>query len=168
MSLPNTTGTIIATGFNCQVRAGTSSADAKAIALVASFQANEDFQVQEATVLGNLGPVSLDPQGYTCSITLDGFLPAKGAIPGGEQQYSADEGKVAIANIVEKQTRENITLQGSLYKTEYLDFYNKKSGTVLASFNGVVLTSYGVSVEGNAYVRNNVQMRALEMIRAKA
>jgi hypothetical protein len=168
MALPNLTGTIIATGFNCQVRAGTDRGDAKAIALVASFQATEDFQVQEATVLGNLGPVSLDPQGYTCSITLDGFLPTKGAIPNGEQQYSADEGKVGIANVFEKQTRENITLQGSLYKMEYLDFYNKKAGKVLASFKGVVLTSYGINAEGNSYVRNNVQMRALEMIRAKA
>jgi hypothetical protein len=166
MALPNVTGTIIATGFNCFVRVGTGPADAKPIALVASFQANEDFQVQEATVLGNLGPVALDPQGYTCTITMDGFLPAKGVIPEGQQQYARDEGKVAITNVVKDQTREKFMEQASINKTAYLDFYNKKAGKVLGAFKGAILTSYGISADGNAYVRNNVQMRALEMIRA--
>jgi hypothetical protein len=164
MAFPNTTGMIIAAGYNCQVR----TRDKQPIALVASFQANEDFQVQEATVIGNLGPVSLDPQGYTCTITMDGFLPAKGFIPEGEQQYDeTGGGRVAITNIFKDATRENIMLQGAVVKIDYLEFYNRKSGQVLASFNGVVLTSYGISVEGNAYARNNVQMRALQMIRAK-
>jgi hypothetical protein len=166
MALPNVTGTIIASGFNCQVRAGTGPADAKPIALVASFQANEDFQIQEATVLGNLGPVALDPQGYTCTITMDGFLPAKGVIPEGQQQYSADKGKVAITNVVKDQTRERFMESGAISKTEYLDFYNRKAAKVLAAFKGAILSSYGISAEGSAYVRNNVQMRALEMIRA--
>ncbi|MDR1176636.1 MAG: hypothetical protein LBK83_14325 [Treponema sp.] len=167
MSTPNITGTIIATGYNCQVRVGANAKDAKPIALVASFQANEDFQVQEATVIGNLGPIALDPQGYTCSITMDGFLPAKGVIPDGEQQYDvAGDGTTAITNVVKDQTRAKFMDQGDISKIEYLHFYNKKSGKVLASFKGVILTSYGINVEGSAYVRNNVQMRALEMIRA--
>jgi hypothetical protein len=166
MALPNVTGTIIAAGYNCQARAGTNQSDAKPIALVASFQANEDFQVQEATVLGNLGPVALDPQGYTCTITMDGFLPAKGVIPEGQQQYDRDEGKVALTNVVKDQTREKFMETGAISKIEYLDFYNKKAGKVLAAFKGAILTSYGINAEGNAYVRNNVQMRALEMIRA--
>jgi hypothetical protein len=166
MGLPNTTGTIIALGFNCQVRAGTNEGDAKAIALVASFQATEDFQVQDATVIGHLGPVSLDPQGYTCSITLDGFLPYRGVIPGGAQQYSGDDGKVSVTNIVADQTREKFMESAIVSKLEYVDFYNKKAGKVLASFSGVILTSYGISAEGSAYVRNNVQFRALSMNRA--
>jgi cytoskeletal protein CcmA (bactofilin family) len=46
-------------------------------------------------------------------------------------------------------------------KIAYLDFYNKREAKVLASFEGVLITSDGINVEGNAYVRNNVQMRAL-------
>ncbi len=91
MALPNITGAIIATGYNCQVRVGSNASDAQPIALVTNFQATEDFQAQEATCIGNLGPVSIDPQGYTCTITIDGFLPAKKTIDG-EQQY-ADGGK---------------------------------------------------------------------------
>jgi hypothetical protein len=159
MATPNITGTIIATGFNCQVRVGTNQSDAQKIALVASFQANEDFQVQEATCLGTFGPVALDPQGYTCSITLDGFLPAKGKIDN-EIQYS-EGGKIAIGD--EIPDKDEFTEAAGLTKFEYLEFYNKKFEKVLASFEGVLITSYGINAEGNSYVRNNVQMRALSM-----
>jgi hypothetical protein len=165
MALPNVTGTIIASGYNCHVRVGSNAADAQPIALVASFQANEDFGVQDATVLGHLGPVALDPQSYTCSITMDGFLPAKGVLDNAIQY--ADGGKVAVTDVVKDQTREKFMDTASINKTEYLDFYNKKAGKVLASFKGAILTSYGINAEGSSYVRNNVQMRALEMIRAK-
>jgi hypothetical protein len=158
MATPNVTGAIIATGYNCQVRVGTNHADAEAIALVASFQANEDFQVQEATVLGNLGPVSLDPQGYTCSITLDGFLPSKKFKD--SPQY-AESGKISIGDKVPD--REDFALPGGMVKYEYLEFWNKRDQKTLASFKGILITSYGISAEGNAYVRNNVQARALSM-----
>jgi hypothetical protein len=160
MGLPNINGTIIATGYNCQVRVGNNHSDAQAIALVASFQATEDFQVQEATCIGNLGPVALDPQGYTCSITLDGYLPAKNKL-GGVQQYD-DGGKISLVDKIP--TRQEFTDQGNISaKFEYLEFFNKKAEKVLASFKGVLITSYGISADGSAYVRNNVQMRALEM-----
>jgi hypothetical protein len=161
MALPNVTGTIIATGYNCQVRVGTSAAAAEPIALVASFQANEDFQVQEATCIGNLGPVSLDPQGFTCSITLDGFIPAKGKLDNAIQY--ADGGRISIGDKIPDREEFVEPGAGGLIKFEYLDFYNKKAGKVLASFHGVLITSYGINAEGNSYVRNNVQMRALSM-----
>ncbi len=63
MALPNVTGEIIAQGYNCKVRVGTNPSNAQVVAMVASFQANEDFQVQEAVVIGHLGPNGLDPQG---------------------------------------------------------------------------------------------------------
>ena len=159
MALPNIDKTIIATGYNCQVRVGTNAADAKKIAMVASFQANEDFQVQEATCLGNLGPISLDPQGYNCSITLDGFLPAKRVLDG-EVQY-ADGGEKAIMDYVPDRAK-FMTEDGAMPKIVYLDFYNKQSKTILASFSGVLVSNNGISADGNAYAKNNVQMRALE------
>jgi hypothetical protein len=157
MALPNVTGTIIATGYNCHVRVGASSADAQPVALVASFQANEDFQAQEATCLGNLGPVAIDPQGYNCTISLEGFLPSKKTLDG-EIQY-ADGGKKAIMDYIP--TRAQYMEAGAVSKIAYLDFYNKKAGKILASFEGVLISSDGISAEGNSYVRNSVQMRAL-------
>ena len=157
MSLPNTTGAVIATGFNCQVRVGTSAADAAPIAMVASFKANEDFQVQDAVCLGTLGPVSVDPQGYTCTISLDGFLPSKGTI--NAKQYPGG-GTAAIMNHVPSRAR--IMDTGSVYKITYLDFFNRRDNTVLVAFTGVIVTSNGVNADGNLYVRNNVEMRALD------
>jgi len=157
MALPNITGAIIALGSNCQIRVGTSSSDAEPIALATSFQANEDFQAQEATCIGNLGPVSIDPQGYTCTITIDGFLPARKTLDG-NQQY-ADGGKKAIMDYIP--TRAQFMESGAMPKIAYMDFYNRKDATVLAGFEGVLITNDGMSVEGNAYARNNVQARAL-------
>jgi hypothetical protein len=155
--LPNITDTIIATGYNCHVRVGTNHVDAQTVALVTGFQANEDFQAQEAVCIGNLGPVSIDPQGYNCTITLDGFLPSKKTLDD-KQQY-ADGGKKAIMDYIP--TRAQYTESGEVPKIAYMEFYNKKARKVLAAFEGVLISSDGISVEGNAYVRNNVQCRAL-------
>jgi hypothetical protein len=159
MALPNIQDTIIATGYNCQVRIGTNSADAEhgVIAMVSSFQYTQDFQAQDATCIGNLGPVSIDPQGYMCTITLEGFLPAKKTLDD-VIQY-ADGGKKAIMDHVP--SRAQFMEGGAMPKIAYMDFYNKKEGKVLAAFEGVMITNEGSSVEGNSYVRNNVQMRAL-------
>jgi len=157
MALPNITGEIIAQGFNCHVRVGSNSSDAESIALVKSFQATEDFQVQEATCIGHLGPIALDPQGYNCSISIDGFLPFKKTLDGA-QQY-ADGGKIALMDIMP--TRAKFMDTGAIQKIAYLDFYNKKAGKVLSSFQGVLITSGVINVDGNAYAGNSVQARAL-------
>jgi len=157
-NLPNITETIIATGYNCHVRVGESVTNVEYLGMVTSFQANEDFQVQEATCIGNLGPISIDPQGYTCSITIDGFLPAKKKM-NGEQLYAGDS-KTAIMDYVPDRAKFMVE-DGDMPKIEYMDFYNKQSGEILCSFSGVLITNNGVSADGNTYVKNNVQMRAL-------
>jgi hypothetical protein len=159
-NLPNIEETIIATGYNCHVRVGQNAADAASniIGMATRFQANESFQLQEATCLGNLGPISLDPQGYTCSITVDSFLPAK-RVMDGKQMY-ADGGKKAIMDYVPDRAK-FMTEDGALPKIAYLDFYNKQSKTILCSFTGVVISDNGVTADANSYVNNNVQMRAL-------
>jgi hypothetical protein len=163
MPLPNITGEIIAQGYNCHVRIKkTESSNLEAIALVASFQATEDFQVQEAVCLGNLGPVALDPQGYTCQITFDGFLPYKGKL-NGNSPYDGTGG-TAMMDIMPM--REDYMEAGKFdNKIDYLELWNKKAG-VIAAFQGVIITNNGISVDGNAYARNNVQARALSRIKA--
>jgi hypothetical protein len=156
-NLPNITGSIIAMGYNCHVRVGTNAADAEPIAMVTSFQANEDFQAQDATCIGNLGPISIDPQGYNCTLTVDGFLPALKTLD--DKQLYGDGGKRAVMDYIP--TRAQFMQSGAMPKIAYMDFYNKRDGKVLASFEGVLITSNGISVEGNSYARNNVQMRAL-------
>ena len=150
----NITGAIIALGHNCKVVVD----GVKTIALVASFQANEDFQVQDAICLNHLGPVSIDPQGYTCTITMDGFLPSMKEKINYNGTTFGDE--ALMHNVPSRDTFMN----GSTQKFAKIDFVGKDSdgGDVpLASFEGVIVTSNGISAEGNSYVKNNVQMRAL-------
>ena len=159
-NFPNVTGEIIAQGYNCHLRVGTNSSDAENIALVASFQANEDFQVQDAICIGHLGPVALDPQGYTCTITIDGFLPFKGNELADGPGFYPESGKQALIGYVPTRAK---LMEGGYFgsKIAYMDFYNRKADKVLASFVGVLISNNGVSVDGNAYARNNVQARAL-------
>jgi hypothetical protein len=58
-------------------------------------------------------------------------------------------------------TRAQYMEAGAIPKIAYMDFYNKKAAKVLGAFEGVLISSDGISVEGNSYARNNVQMRAL-------
>jgi hypothetical protein len=157
MATPNTTGEIIAQGYNCNVRVGNSASDAQIIALVASFQANEDFGVQEANCVGHLGAVSIDPQSYNCTISINGFVPSRKVL-NNAQQYE-DGGKVSVMEFIP--TRAQFMDAGAITKIAYMDFYNKKTSTVLASFTGAIVTSDGIQVDGSAYVRNSVSMRAL-------
>ena len=111
MPLPNVTGEIISQGYNCHVRVGTNASDAQSIALVTTFRATEDFQVQEAVCIGNLGPVALDPQGYNCQLSIDGFLPFK-KILDGAQQYADRVPRVAAVGFDLRQDLRHLFLNG--------------------------------------------------------
>ena len=156
MALPNVTGEIIAQGYNCQVRVGTNPMDAVPIALVASFQIAEDFEVQDSRCINHHGPISIDSMGYRCTATLDGFLPSKRTLNG--QPPYAGGGDIAIMDLVPARAQFK---DGRQPKIAYMDFFNKK-GAILATLRCVMITSNGIGVEGNSYVRNNVQMMALE------
>ena len=53
------------------------------------------------------------------------------------------------------------TANGLKLTYQSLDFYNKDTETVLAKFYGVMLESDGGQVQGNAYARANITLRAL-------
>jgi hypothetical protein len=160
---PDIKGKTLAKGYNCFVRVSktdNATSPSNTIGYVTSFQANEDFQVQEATVLGNLGPIALDPQGYTCNIQIAAFIPAMktgliNAPAAGALAATPLEGDMPSRSGFMDDT--NATVE----KYSYLDFYDKKNGRVIAKFTGVLVTSNGVNAEGNAYVRHNVSMRAM-------
>ena len=156
----DTSGTVIAQGYNCFVRAKKESTDPlKTIGYVTSFQATEDFQVQEAVCLGNLGPIAVDPQGYTCNIQIAAFISSDTTSLTNAPKKDSDAVMALQDNIPD---REDFMENASIEKFAYLEFFNKKNSTKpIAKFTGVLVTSNGVQSEGNAYVRHNVSMRAL-------
>jgi hypothetical protein len=156
----DTSGTIVSQGYNCFVRAKKADSDPlKTIGYVTSFQATEDFGVQEAVCLGNLGPVALDPQSYTCTIQIGAFITSDTTNMTNAPKNGSDQ-VMALQDDVP--ARDDFMGDGAVEKFAYLEFVNKKrSDKPICKFTGVIITSNGVQSEGNAYVRHNVSMRAL-------
>ena len=160
---PDIHGRTIARGYNCFVRAS-KTADATSpsntIGYVTSFQATEDFSVQEAVCLGNLGPIAIDPQNYTCNIQIAAFIPAvKTSLVNAPQAGSM--AATALENDIPSRADFMDDSNSAVERYSYLDFYDKKNDRIVAKFTGVLVTSNGVQSEGNSYVRHNVSMRAL-------
>jgi hypothetical protein len=157
---PDTSGAVVAQGYNCFVRAKKAATDPlKTIGYVTSFQATEDFGVQEAVCLGNLGPVAIDPQSYTCTINIGAFITSDTTSLANAPKHGSDAVMALQENVPD---REDFMGDGAVEKFAYMEFINKKNATTpIAKFTGVIITSNGVQSEGNAYVRSNVAMRAL-------
>jgi hypothetical protein len=164
MATADISGKLLVQGYNCFVRVSTAenaTSANKTIGYVTSFQATEDFQVQEATVLGHLGPVAIDPQGYTCTINIAAFISADL----GNAPKKETDSAIAIEDTMPD--REEFMDAGNIEKFSYLEFWDKKNDRVVAKFTGVLVTSNGVQSEGNAYVRTNISMRALRWNKTK-
>jgi hypothetical protein len=157
-NMPNMEKRVVALGFDCIVRCGSSAAEAATnqLAFVARFEATENFQLGECGVLGYMGAVSIDPMNYNCQITMDGFVPNKREITAAQYE---DGGKKTILDYIP--SRQDFLASDGVYKIPYMDFYNENSSTIMASFTGAVFESSGMSASANEYVRNNVTMRAL-------
>ncbi len=149
MAFDTTTKQVLLSGANMMVRVGASAVSNSVVGLVSNVSFNENFQLQKANCLGKLGPVSIDPQDYSCEITIGAFVP-KSDLP--------ETGQVNIAASVP--LRGNALADGA--KFAYLDFYDDTN--ILAAFSGVIVASSGVQIEGGGYIRRNVQLQALERI----
>jgi hypothetical protein len=160
---PDIKGRAIAKGYNCFVRISktdNATSPSNTIGYVTSFQATEDFGVQEAVCLGNLGPIALDPQSYTCNIQIAAFIPAmKTALTNAPAAGSL--AATPLESDIPSRAGFMDDTNATVEKYSYLDFYDKKNDRIIAKFTGVLVTSNGVQSEGNAYVRHNVSMRAL-------
>lgn len=157
MPLPTADKKIIASGAWASVRVREKSSDPlKVIGLATDASYNEDFGIQQANVIGNLGAVSLDSQSYRCTIQIGTFVPEKKEQGG---QY-ADGGDTTLSDLLP--TRSDVMLNGKGKTFEYMDFYNKATGTVLNAFNHVVIESDGARINPNAYITNNIGLQAIE------
>ena len=160
---PDIRGQAIVRGYNCFVRVskdGSATSPTNTIGYVTSFQATEDFSVQEAVCIGNLGPIAIDPQGYTCNIQIAAFIPAvkttltNAPVSGSLTAAPLEDDVPSRASFMNDDGT-------AVERYSYLDFYDKKNDRIIAKFTGIIVTSNGVQSEGNAYVRHNVSMRAL-------
>lgn len=114
------------------------------IALASGCSYNEDFQVQPANVINNLGPISYDSQGYTCTLTID-ILVARD--------------KQEILQLIP--VRSQVKKDGKMPENT-VEFIDTADSVIINSFAGVVLNTDSVNVQPNTYVTGNLQFSAVE------
>lgn len=126
----------------------------QALGLAQGCSYDEDWNIQQANVLNHLGPISLDSQGYTCSITLSAFVPEK------VSTLYADGGEITIEDILPY--RDTVQEDGKGRNFDQLVFVNTATQKIIRSFSGVVVASNGEQVSPNAYVIENMRFLALK------
>ncbi len=126
----------------------------KALGIASGCSYDEDWAIQQANVLNHLGPISLDSQGYTCSITLSAFVPEK------TLTLYADGGEITIEDILPY--RDEVQIEGKGKEFDQLLFMNTATNKVLRSFSSVVVASNGEQISPNAYVTENVRFMAIK------
>lgn len=162
MPLPYVAENILAEGFRTYVRIGNNASDAKIVGFVESYTMNEDYQVQEARVLGQIMPISIDAQGYNCNISLSGFIPSKEVyekIRSGNAQMGYSLEKCLFSFVPDaRELMDNAVIM----KFPYLDFIeNISNPAVLAFAEGIIIANTSLNAQGTGYVKYNVSMKAL-------
>ena len=126
----------------------------KAVGLATGCSYDEDWSIQQANVINRLGPISLDSQGYSCSINMSVFVPEKKVV-----LYS-DGGEITIEDLLPY--RDDVQVDGKGKEFSQLLFLNTANQKVLRSFSGVVVASNGEQVSPNAYVTESMRFLCLK------
>ena len=137
-------------------------ADGNQLGLVSGASYDEDFVVTPANVIGYLGPVDYDCQGYTCSVTMQFFVPYSVLQnPGG--RGLPDGGNTTITDLLPN--RQSLQAQGGKpQQINDLIFVSILNDEVLTSFRNVMIGSNGSQISPNSYVTGNIRMLAVERV----
>ena len=150
---------LLTIGYRCQVRVGTSAADAQVIGFVDSAEMSKQIQTQKAQVLDSIFPASIDAQAISVSGRLTGFL-ASPAVFKGTQQFNGG-GKISLSSFNPKSSDfKNGTV---VSKFKYLDFYDEKKKLILGSIDTLISTGFTITMNGGSYVKANVSVEAIDM-----
>ena len=150
---------LLVIGYRCQVRVGTSAADAQVIGFVDSAEMSKQIQTQEAMVLDSVFPASIDVQSIKVSGRMTGFL-ASPAVYKGTQQYNGG-GKVSLSSFNPKSSDfKNGTV---VNKFKYLDFYDEKKKLIIGYVDTLISTGFTITMNGGSYVKANVSIAAIDM-----
>jgi len=148
-------------GTSCWVRVGENAADAAShiIGFVDSMNASKNIQLQRAAVCGSIVPASIDPQAISVQISMTGFL-ASSKVYNGTETYNGG-GTVSIASF--NPNSDDFIKKEVMTKFPYMDFYDDKTGDIIASFRDVIPSTFRVTINGGSYVKADVSMEAIWM-----
>jgi hypothetical protein len=128
----------------------------KAIGLATGASYDEDWAIQPANVIGWLGPVSYDSQGYSCTITINSFVPEDPT----NLTILPDGGETTISQLLP--TRDQVQVDGKGKQFDGMQFTNIATNQILNEFKDVILASNGQQVAPNSYVTANSRFNAVK------
>lgn len=150
-------------GSSCWVRMGNSadgSGAMKTLGFCDSFRGTKNMQLQRAQVCGEIYPVSIDPQGISVSISISGFIPVKKATGTGASDINGS-GDISIMNL--DPDAKNFIETQTITKIPYLEFYDKATNTVVASFTQAIPQTFNITGNGGSYIKGDMQLEAITM-----
>ena len=150
---------LLVIGYRCQVRVGTSAADAQVIGFVDSAEMNKQIQTQRAQVLDSIFPASIDAQAINVSGRLTGFL-ATPDVYKGTQVFNGG-GTVSLSSF--NPDSADFKTGKVVSKFKYLDFYDEKKKLILGSIDTLISTGFTITMNGGSYVKANVSVEAIDM-----
>lgn len=128
------------------------------VGLATGASYDEDWSVNPANVLGFLGPIDYDSQGYSCSLNLSTFRPM---VPGGGPW--PDGGTIALHDFLP--TRQDVQASfGKPGEFDVMQFLNIATGEVANRFRRVMLASNGTQISPNSYITANMRLLAVERV----
>ena len=148
-------------GTSCWVRVGENANDAKShiVGFVDSMNATKSIQLQRAAVCGSIMPASIDPQSISVQLSLTGFL-ASAKVYQGTETYNGG-GTVSIASF--NPNSDDFIKNEVMTKFPYMDFFDDKTGDIIASFKDVIPSSFRITINGGSYVKADISMEAIWM-----
>ena len=150
---------LLTIGYRCQVRVGTSAADAQVIGFVDTAEMSKQIQTQRAQVLDSIFPASIDAQAINVTGRMTGFL-ASPAVFRGTQTFNGG-GKISLSSFNPKSADfKNGTV---VSKFKYLDFYDEKKQLVLGWIDTLISTGFTITMNGGSYVKANISVEAIDM-----
>jgi len=147
---------LIAGGAWVRIKVLDSDGKWKAIGLASGCSYDEDWSIQPANVLGFLGPISYDSQGYSCSITLNSFIPEAPE----SLTILPDGGEITISQLLP--TRDQVQVDGKGKQFDGMQFVNIATNQILNQFQDVILASNGTQVSPNSYLTANARFNSVK------
>jgi hypothetical protein len=163
----NIQGDLLSQGVNCVVRVDPNSdtgEGAQVIGFVSEASIRKSINVQRAEVIGEILPVSLDPTGIQVTVSLKGFVPAKGLLDKGISTATRGGGNEAGGNIQLKSFNPNdddFIEKRVATKIPYLEIYDEKHKCSIGYTTWLMATSYGDSISGKGYVQADCTLEGI-------
>jgi len=129
------------------------------LSICSEFTYDEDFHVNPAEVIGFLGPIVYDSQGYTCQISMSTYVKRPSAIITNQVQQKMFEDIMTLFPI-----RSDILADGALAENilRVYDIADTSQAGILNEFHGAVLSTNGVQIRPNSYITRNARYFAVE------